>query len=364
MFSRNRKGYASVIPTLFAVFGLAIVVLWTVNLVAAQTARSTYLDFTGNGRTDWAVITGLPDTPGQPFRWKILGNPASSAPNEPFIRIFDYANLNDIILAGDYTGDRKTDLTVWRYNSQSIFFSAQFPIGTSSITLDRAVPWGTQTDGSFAQGDYDGDGKLDYTVTRLNDDGGITWFMLGSTSNVMRAVNFGFRGGNTSPGADFTGDGRDELVFTADVNGGMTYYIGDAVTGRLLFVRQWGFFSSPFDATTTDRALPPADYTGDGKADFVTVRQNASPLVWYILDPAANTATATQFGFGQRPSGSRDLPIRGDYDGDGSQDIAVYRRSNHTFYVLRSSDGGLTTQQWGEDGDNPLTIPYFVVNVN
>ena len=359
MFLKNQKENTFASLTLFSVFGLAIIVLWAANAAVAQTNKGAYLDFTGDGKTDWITISALLNTPGHPFRWKVLGNPASPVPNEAFIRIFDYGSIGDIILAGDYTGDRKTDLTVWRPGSQSIFYSAQFPIGTGGIMLDRAVPWGTQTDGSFAQGDYDGDGKLDYTVTRRNADGSVTWYILSSGTNVMKAVDFGFSGLGASPGADFTGDGRDELVVTANVNGGLTYYIGDAVTGELVLIRQWGFSNS-----FIDRSFPPADYTGDGKADLVAVRQNVNPLVWYILDPATNTATATMFGFGQRQGGSRDQPIRGDYDGDGRQDIAVYRGNTHTFYVLRSSDGGITTQPWGEGEDSALSIPYFVFIVD
>ncbi len=355
MFLKNQKENTFAPLTLFSVFGLTIIVLWAANAAVAQTNKSTYLDFTGDGKTDWVTISALPNTRGQPFRWKVLGNPASPVPNAAFIRIFDYGRIGDIILAGDYIGDRKTDLTVWRPSLQSIFYSAQFPIGTGGIVIDRAVPWGTQTDGSFAQGDYDGDGKLDYTVRRRSADGIFTWYILSSGTNVVRAVNFGFSGVGTSPGADFTGDGRDELVVTANVNGGLTYYIGDAVTGELVLIRQWGFSNS-----FIDHSFPPADYTGDGKADLVAVRQNVNPMVWYILDPATNTSTATQFGFGQRQGGSRDQPIRGDYDGDGRQDIAVYRGNNHTFYVLRSSDGGITAQPWGEGGDSALSIPYFV----
>lgn len=366
MLTKKYRENPFILSIIFAVFGLVIFAFGAINTANAQTNKSTYLDFTGNGRTDWAVITAFAKTPGQSYRWKILGNPASSVPNEAFIRIFDYGHLNDIILAGDYVGDRKTDLTVYRSGSQSIFYTAEFPIGAGAIMLDRAVRWGTQTDGSFAQGDYDGDGKLDFTVTRRNDDNSITWYILGSSFNVMRAINFGFSNGGivATPGADFTGDGRDELVFTTNVNGGLVYYIGDAVTGELVLIRQWGFYNVEFDATFTDRSLAPADYTGDGKADFVAVRQSVNPMVWYILDPATNTATATRFGYGQRTDGSRDFPIRGDYDGDGRQDIAVYRTSNHTFYVLRSSDGGITAQTWGEDGDLPLKIPYFIFNVN
>jgi hypothetical protein len=142
MLTKKYRENPFILSIIFTFFGLAMFAFGAINTANAQTNKSTYLDFTGNGRTDWAVITGLSKSPGQPFRWKILGNPASSAPNEAFIRIFDYGSIGDIILAGDYVGDRKTDLTVYRSGSQSIFYVAQFPIGTGGIMLDRAVPWG------------------------------------------------------------------------------------------------------------------------------------------------------------------------------------------------------------------------------
>lgn len=345
----------------FAVFGLIIILCATeANAIIAQTNRSAYLDFTGDGKTDWAVYTP-PSASGQSFRLKILGNQTSSAPSQPLIRIFDFGLSSDILFFGDYVGDRKTDLVAWRrVQPNNIFYVAQFPIDTGNWTLERAVLWGAaETDGT-APGDYDGDGKIDYTAVRRTASG-LTWFILSSSANTMRAVNFGSSAISfgTMPGADFTGDGRDELIVTANVNGTLTYYIGDAVTGTWLFTRQWGF-SDLF----IDRTLQPADYTGDGKADLVAVRRIGVNLIWYILDPATNTATAILWGFGRESAGNpEDTPVSGDYDGDGRQDIAVYRSSNGTFYVLKSSDSGFIVQQWGEAGDSPLRDLTFRILV-
>ncbi len=357
MFSRKNTINSRSLLTIFAVL---MTVLWcganTITTNAQTVRKNVPLDFTGDGRTDWATIANTtPPAPiGTPLRWKIVGNPASAAPNAAFIRHFDYGLRGDLIVPRDYTGDRKTEVAVWRPGTPGIYYVSQFPTGTGGVTLERAVPWGQTGDNLLAEGDYDGDGKVDFTVVRRDaTTGNLTWFILSSSTNTQKAIQFG-----TTPsifnffateGADFTGDGRDELVlFTINATtGDYTFYIGDANTGAGISTLSYGTY-------TTDYLITPADYTGDNRADIVVARSGTdTPIIWYIRNTATGASTATIFGIGDPNFTNQDLPVRGDYDGDGRHDIAVYRRSNQTFYYLRSSSNNTIVdgQRHGDPGD-------------
>ena len=53
-----------------------------------------------------------------------------------------------------------------------------------------------------------------------------------------------------------------------------------------------------------------------------------------------------------------DLPVTGDYDGDGRDDIAVFRPSDGAWYLLQSRNGFSGTQ-FGSATDKPLPNVYL-----
>ena len=60
----------------------------------------------------------------------------------------------------------------------------------------------------------------------------------------------------------------------------------------------------------------PADYDGDGKADVAVYRDGA----WFIIRSSDGGVTFVSWG-----GLPEDIPMPADYDGDGKADVAMYR---------------------------------------
>jgi subtilisin-like proprotein convertase family protein len=90
------------------------------------------------------------------------------------------------------------------------------------------------------------------------------------------------------------------------------------------------------------------DFDGDARADLSVFRPGTG--VWYVSNSSNGSLSSQQFGL------STDRLVPADYDGDMRTDIAVFR--NGTWYVLNSMNGTLRAEQWGQSGDTAVPADY------
>jgi len=319
----------------------------------AQTPTPTpkpCFDFTGSGRTSFATInrdsTGLNSTG---IIWRILGNGGTTGGSLQTVQ-FGLTD-QDIPTPGYFDNDNRADLGVYRPTASSYFFR---PSTSTTANSFRGVQFGISTDIPGREADYDGDGIDDFTVVR--DSGtNLTWFILRSSNNTFSSISFGLSGftnGNGDlpiAGADYNGDGRADItVIRRNPNGSATYFAGDSNTGALVAVQQWGNFDTDFFVV--------GDYLGDRRADFAVYRafQGGTNGTWYIQENGGTGRVIRPFGLTSLASVT-DRPICGDYNGDGKQDIAIYRSSNSSFYWLNSPNfDTFSGIQFGQAGEFPV----------
>jgi hypothetical protein len=185
--------------------------------------------------------------------------------------------------------------------------------------------------------DFDGDGKSDTVVFR---SGNSIWYMLNSQSGFS-GVNWGLPTDKLAP-ADYDGDGRTDV---AVVRGNVWYILQS----------QGGFIQKDF-GLAGDIPMP-GDWDGDGKADVAVYRPAANGVQGHFYFRGSNNNPQGNITF--IPWGIEgDIPVLGDFDGDGRMDAAVFRPSNRVWYILQSSDSQLRAVQFGLSTDKLVPADY------
>jgi hypothetical protein len=308
----------------------------SITATSQPAPNRTNVDFNGDGRSDWAVAR----SEGSLLRWYIQIN------GETTFNTVLFGLSTDKPVPADYDGDGITDIAVWRETGNPQPDRSYFYILRSSTNTFQAEMFGTQGDNPSVVGDYDGDGKADVAVFRSNasspcGSGRSAWFYRPSSQpNVDFLYEcWGLSGDIPAPG-DFDGDGKNDFVVRRNEAGSGVFYLKKSSGGTE--VVQWGVGTDVFI---------PGDFDGDGKTDFCVRRTVGNLFNYFILTRAGGGTGATPIVWGT----TGDISAPGDYDGDGKTDIAVFRPNSdpeqNFFYARRSTNTTLLAFEWGQQGD-------------
>ena len=253
--------------------------------------------------------------------WWVMGGPNSQQVAQ------SWGTNGDKPVPGDYDGDGKTDFSIFRPSS-----SQWFVLQSSDSAWAPIVTWGTSTD-VRVPADYDGDGKTDRAVWRASD--GI-WYIVRSSDQSSYYQTYGINGDVPAP-ADYDGDGRADIAVWR--NSEQKFYSINSSDSAMSVVSVSQSSNQPVSA----------DYDGDGKADHA-IRNGAN----WIIRQSSNGQTIT-VPWQQ----SSDIAVQNDYDADGKADIATWRNSNGNWYIRQSANrNSLRQVQWGVPGDIPTPAFY------
>ncbi len=207
-------------------------------------------DYDGDGKADPAQARL--DSNGFYLVWRILESRTGQ------IRSVEFGKNQDVPLRGDYDGDGKADLAIYRKHLGWPYPNTFFYLRSSDGVVQSEVFGNYETD-DIISGDFDGDRKTDVAIWRRRfpaADVGF-WYWRESSTGVDRALHFGTAGQDSPIPGDYDGDGKTDHAVsrrdqTPDPTIGRTIFYVNYSTGGMAAVH-WG---NQFDNTMTSLFAP------------------------------------------------------------------------------------------------------------
>ena len=262
-----------------------VVIVTTSGRPNTPDAIQHVVDTNGDGRSDPVVVRNTGGGQGGQITWYTLEN---SHTGSPTARGFAWGAATDFFVPEDFDGDGKTDIAVWRPGNPGTFYVARSLDSTVEV-----INFGQTGDDPTVVGDYDGDGKADMAIYRSGATKGAAsfwWFRrsmvggAGCTSANCSTVQWGLNGDFPAPG-DYDGDGRNDFSIQRGVGGQGRFYT--QLSSGPVSIQTFGL--------STDQ-IAPGDYDGDGKTDIAVVRSAGGTLVWWWRPSGGTSDSTVTFG--------------------------------------------------------------------
>lgn len=252
-----------------------------------------------------------------------------------------------IPVPGDYDGDQITDIALINRTTGNWHI-----IKSSNKQIDpkaQYIIWCKPTGEIVIPSDFDGDLITDYScLSSVHILGG--WHTHQSSDSMFVAFNAGFSAINTAVNVDLDGDNKADHVTYDSNKQKFSGYLSSNNFDQSKYLQ--------VNLGTNSSIVVPADYDGDKKVDLAVwipetgewnIAYSANTLSTNILSdgnsgkmlgcgvpaPKGDTAipkcSIETFKLGK----TGDIPMPGDYNGDGKDDIAILHTDTFIFEILK-----------------------------